>query len=542
MKKILKKINIKGFTLSKKAILSFSSIIFLTTGCSDFLEKDPTFIVKENYYTNEADVNIALTGVYATLGNEYIYGSSLPYHLSMSDEGVWQRNNAITGPEVYVFGSSDESVRNLWRYLYEGIERANVFLDKIDQADMPETAKAVAIGEARFLRAYYYFVLVSNYGAVPLRIIPSSSVNSVDAPKAPLIDIYNFITSEMEAAEVVLQPITAYGHAGRVTKSAARGILARVYLKMAGAPLNGGTPYFQKAADWADKLVNPTNGDYQHKLVQDYTQLFKDMAADKYNIDESIWEVEFYGNRIGDFEAGRHGNIAGVQMSNEEFGKRGRVGFSYGFILGTKKLLDVYGTGTDVRRNWNISNYRITMGNNNTADASYTEVDATATPYNRFSAKFRRDYELALPRHKNYTPVNFPLLRYSDVLLMYAEAKNELGDVAEAGLKVKDVRDRANAADSTATIGADQSLMRDFIKNERFRELAYEGLRKFDLVRWDEFVGTMSSLAAVIRANAPAGQLYTAFGPGNVSTRNTLLPIPLDELSLNKAITQNPGW
>ncbi|RRN77581.1 RagB/SusD family nutrient uptake outer membrane protein, partial [Pseudoxanthomonas sp. SGD-10] len=457
-----------------------------------------------------------------------------------------QRSSALTGPEVYIYGSSDEYVRNAWRYLYEGIERANVFLDKVENADMSNEKKATVVAEAKFLRAYYYFVLASNYGEVPLKTTPSASVNAVDAPKANLKTIYDFITSEMEAAEADVLPITAYNHAGRVTQSAVRGILARVYLKMAGAPLSltaaEARPYFEKAAEWAGKLVNPTNGDYQHTLVQDYTQLFKDMAADKYNTQESIWEVEFYGNRIGDFEAGRHGNIAGIQMGNEEFGKRGRAGFSYGFILATKKLVDAYGTGSDERRDWNVAPYRITMGNNNQADASYTEVDATGNAFNRYSAKFRRDYEVALPRHKNYTPINFPLLRYSDVLLMYAEAKNELGEVSEAGLKVKEVRDRANAADSTATIGGDQELMRQFIKNERFRELAYEGLRKFDLVRWGEFVGTMSSLSAGINASAPDAQKYTRFGPGNVSTKHNLLPIPSTELSLNKAITQNPGW
>ena len=533
MKKIIQNLNIKRVSLYKKAVLGLSGIAMLSVaGCSDFLEKEPTFIVKDNYYTNENDVNIGLTGVYSVLGNEDIYGSSLPYHLSMSDEGVWQRNNALTGPEVYVYDSSNQLVRNLWKYLYEGIERANVLLSRIEETKMDEAKKTVAKGEARFLRAYYYFVLASNFGQVPLRTLPTYSVNDVDIPKASFTELYSFISSEMEAAEAMVLPITTYGHAGRVSKSAVKGILARVYLKMAGAPLNGGSPYFEKAAFWSGKLVNATGGDYQHKLVGDYRQLFKDMAANKYNIDESIWEVEFAGNRSTDFEGGRHGNIGGIQFTSENLDS---LGYSYGFILGTRKLYNHYGANdTDRRRDWNIAPYA--YNNTTGVSAARPEID------NRFSAKFRRNDEVVKPRHKNYTPINFPLLRFSDVLLMYAEAKNELGEVNEAGLKVKMVRDRVNAIDSTTAIGGDQVKMEAFIRNERFRELAFEGLRKFDLIRWGVFERTMDDLADDINANTPAARKYTSFGPGNVSGRNVVLPIPLNELSLNKAISQNTGW
>lgn len=544
MRKIFKETNFKQASVFKNIALFglVGAISFSTSSCSDFLEKEPTFISKENYYSNAAEMDIALTGIYSTLGNEYIYGSQLPYHLSMSDEGVWQRNSLV-GTEVYVYDASHDYVRMLWRYLYEGIERANVFLEKLEASNMTQAEKDVAKGEAKFLRAYYHFILASNYGEVPLKDKSTYSVNDVNHPNTPLPTLYNFITKEMEEAEALVKPITPGGHAGRITKSAVRGVLARVYLKMAGAPLNGGKPYFEKAAEWADKLVNAKNGDYQHSLVSDYTQLFKDMAADKYNVEESIWEVEFHGNRgVSDFEQGRHGNIGGIAMSNELYGKKGKAGYSYGFILGSKKLLDTYGTGTDVRRDWNIAPYKISMSNNNSANATYSETDARSNPYNRYAAKLRRDYEVVFDRHKNYTPINFPLLRYSDVLLMYAEAKNELGEVGEAAIKVQMVRARANGADSTAIIGNDQAKMRRFIKNERFRELAYEGIRKFDLIRWGDFVGAMSGLAADIKAHAPSGQQYTAFGPGNVTARNVLLPIPLDEMSLNKAITQNPGW
>lgn len=532
MKKIFYKPYLEKIYSFRRTIFSQLIVItaMMTLSCSSFLDKEPTFIVKENYYTNEEEVNIGLTGIYAILGNEYIYGNFMVYHLSMSDEGVWQRNNALTGPEVYVYDASEIGVRSLWKYLYEGIERANVFLERIDQTNMDEAKKSIAKGEAKFLRAYYYFLLTTNYGSVPLKTTPTYSVNDVDVPGEPLGNLYDFITSEMEEAETMVQSLSAYNHAGRVSKSAVRGILARVYLKMTGAPLNDATKY-EDVVKWTNKVIDPTENDYAHALADDYIQIFKDMAADRYNIDESIWEVEFYGNRMGDFEAGRHGNIAGIQFTQPT---ADTLGYSYGFILGTKKLYDTYGDeDTDVRRDWNISPYAY---NNQTGEAVYRdEVE------NRFSAKFRRNYEVVLPRHQNYTPINFPLLRYADVLLMYAEAKNELNDLNEAGLKVKMIRDRAQANDSTAYI-TDKESMRQFIRNERFRELAYEGLRKFDLVRWGIFVNTMSALARDIDQNTPQGRKYTAFGPRNVSGRHVLHPIPLDELSLNREIRQNLGW
>ncbi len=542
MKNVFKNFSIKKASVLRRAALYGIVGVGLlgTVSCADFLEKDPTFIVKDNYYTTLSQADIALTGIYSVLGNEYLYGSSLVYHLNMSDEAVWQRSAASTGPEVYVYDSSDQSVRFVWKYLYEGIERANVFLSRIEQATFDDVRKTELIGEAKFLRAYYYFVLVTHFGEVPLKTLPTASVNDVNIPKAKLADLYSFISSEMEAADAMVKPITAYNHAGRVSKSAVRGILARVYLRMAGAPLNGGRPYYEKAAEWADKLVNPQNGDFQHSLLDDYRQLFKDMAADKYNTNESIWEVEFSGNRSVDFEGGRHGNIAGVQMTNDKASLRGASGYSYGFLLGTNKLLSTYGPGNDRRRDWNIADYSITITND--VETARPSRAAASFNYNRFAGKFYRDFELVFDRHKNYTPINFPLLRYSDVLLMYAEAKTNLEEYNLAKSEVQKVVNRAQAIDSIGLGLVSDANLLAYIKRERFRELAYEGLRKFDLVRWGEFQTTMANLAASINSSAPAAQKYTSFGPKNVTSRNTLLPIPVDELSLNKAIVQNVGW
>jgi len=513
-----------------RVILAILPLVMLgLSACSKFLEKDPTFIVKENYYQTEADVQAGLTGIYDILGKEEVYGSNLSVYLPIADEGVYYRSAYVTGLSVYNFDASESNIRALWRYLYEGVERANILLSKVNQVQMDETTKRVAIGEAKFLRAYYYFLLVSHWGQVPLKTTPTASVTDVNVTGASLKEIYAFVSTEMEAAESMVKNINEYGHSGRVTKSAIQAVLARVYLKMAGFPLKDVSKY-EKALEWSKKVVHAS--DYQHALINDYAKLFKDMAADKYNIQESIWEVEFAGNRTVDFEAGRLGNAIGIQCNDEAYG------YSYGFIATTRRLYQAY-EDTDLRRDWNIATYKYAYVNNKVTDSVFYAANDIE---NRQAAKYRRPYERVLPRNKNYTPINFPLMRYADVLLMYAEAENEInGATQEAKNAVRQVRDRAKASDKTTAITTKDD-MRQLIRDERFRELAFEGIRKYDLIRWGLFQPNMKSLASEIEASAPAAVKYMSLAGKNVADRDLLLPIPIAEISLNNAIQQNPGW
>lgn len=514
--------------------LSFLYLVVSTSifsGCSKFLDKQPFDVVKENYYQNEKEVMTGLVGVYDILGREDFYGSTYSSYLTLGDEGAYFRSSYLAGPEIYSYDASNPKINDIWRFLYGGIERANFFLSKIEAVQMAASDKQAVIGEVRFLRAYYYFILVSNWGDVPLKTAPTSSVSNVNIARTPQAEVYNFIVQEMEAADSMVKDIQAYGHAGRVSKSAVRGILARVYLKMAGAPLNDASKY-QKALEWSSKLVFPQGEDYKHSLVADYKKIFTDMAADRYNISESIWEVEFYGNRSGDFEAGRIGNQSGIQTSDEA------KGFSYGLLAATRKLFESY-EPTDKRRDWNIASYRYNHANNLITDSVfYTAAEIER----RHVAKFRRDYETLKPKNRNYTPINFPLLRYADVLLMFAEAENEVnGPTARAKNALQEVRDRANASNRNNEL-TNESEMRIAIREERFRELCYEGLRKFDLVRYGTFIAEMKLVAQQYNQLAPADYRYMALAFNNVSDRDTYFPIPINELSLNNLMTQNPAW
>jgi hypothetical protein len=522
----------KSYLLKTVFPIGMLSLLMLIGGCEKFLEKDPSFIVKENYYNNETDVNIGLAGVYDILGREELYGGALPLQFSISDEGIYSRSSYTSGPAVYNYDSSEPSVANLWKYLYEGIERANVFLSRIDAVTMDEDKKTVAKGEVKFLRAYYYFLLVSNWGDVPLKTAATSSVNDVNIKRTPQKEVYDFITAEMVEAEGMVKTASEIGYGGKVSKSAVRGILARVYLKMAGAPLNLGLPMFKEALKWSKKIVYPDNGIKEHRLNPSYKQIFTNYAADKYDIGESIWEVEFYGNRGGDFEAGRIGNTIGLQCNDEKYG------YGYGFINTTEKLYKSYGA-TDVRRDWTIAPYHYNYNGVTVKDSTNW---TSAEIYNRNCGKFRRVYETLLPKNKNYTPMNFPLLRYADVLLMFAEAENEVNGATDfAKTALKEVRDRANASDVTTGL-TNPSELQTLIRKERFLELAFEGSRRFDLIRWDEFVSNMNQLGTNIQTNAVTAWKFGALAGKNVSNKHNVLPIPVLELSLNSEMVQNKEW
>jgi hypothetical protein len=304
---------------------------------------------------------------------------------------------------------------------------------------------------------------------------------------------------------------------------------------MAGQPLNDASKY-NDALDWAKKVV--ASG--LHQLDTSYSQVFINECQDVDDWKECIWEVGLWGNnndanRLG----GRIGNENGVKCSSSD---PANVGYAYGFISATYKLYHLYDTA-DKRRDWAISNYTLNAsGIKSTISAS--------TFYTRNCAKWRREYELDRPMNKNYTPTNFPMLRYSDVLLMLAEAENEVnGPTQTAYDAINQVRRRGHAFGlDTASVIADlpaglsKDDFRKELQDERARELCFEGLRKPDLIRWGLFLTAMQDQVNEISTHASSSLQYAAQAASRVSARHLLYPIPTKEMSLNKSMTQNPGW
>ncbi|SMC53879.1 RagB/SusD family nutrient uptake outer membrane protein [Pedobacter nyackensis] len=615
--------------ITKIAIIAVVTLSTLSTSCKKLLETKPSdFLSPVNYYKTADDLQNALNGVYDILGTKSMFKTDMLYAFNaQTDEetfNLWLSSGGLAHC-FYEYSSSTPEIGAFWGTLYAGISRANTLLDNIDKPSMNEERRKVIKGEALFLRAYYYFVLAANFGDVPLITKPTTSVTNVDIARTPLKLVYAQILSDMTQAEALLstQTVTKLGYSGKATKTAAQGMLARICLQMAGQPLNDKAKY-QDAKAWSYKVI--TSG--EHILNPDYSNIFIKLARDEYDVKESIWEVEFWGNGTGGLDETNQatGNFIGILCFDES------VGYSAARVNVTKKLFDAYEVinpavvatirpTLDLRRDWNCANYNY----GSTTTAKYAAV---TNPWLMNAGKWRREYEITAPKAKT-NGMNVTMLRYSDILLMYAEAANELngGPTDSAYKAINLVRQRGygkllngnvlksvtvnnvgvnydtaptvtfsgggatvqatatavinattkkitainiitrgqfyqsaptitisggngTGATATATIssmndadvelGMGKEEFFDLIVNERMRELCFEGHRRLDLIRWGLFVTMMKDFNAYAKTNGGSSTAYRA--SGNITGRNIFMPIPSNDLTLNKLLTQNPGW
>lgn len=430
-----------------KFILSVS-ILCLSglSSCSKFLDTKPEeFLSPVTYYQTENQLNIALNGIYDVLGTGSLYKTNYICRMNTEgDEGYYGRSNFNVGPQVYEFESNDATVTNFWRDLYIGIERANVFLANVNNnTAIDEGVRNRLRGEAKFLRAYYYFMLVSHFGGVPLKTTPTTGPTGNNMARASAAEVYDFVVKEMEEAEPLVRTITSAGNSGRVNKSAVRGMLARVNLYWAGFPLRNEARYAE-VIKWTKMIMDDTQAG--HALNPSYDDVFIKLARDEYDIKESLWEVEFHGLLGGTLdETGLVGSGVGLTVPANSAG----IGQAYGYIKATGKLWRAYPLG-DLRRDWNIANY--------TLNSAGVRVPLTLNPSasqqnTRDAAKYRREFERTIPATNNWTPINWPILRYSDVLLMYAEAENAVNGVTQSAIDaVNLVRRRGYGKDSRGEV------------------------------------------------------------------------------------------
>ncbi|MDR6783249.1 RagB/SusD family nutrient uptake outer membrane protein [Pedobacter africanus] len=597
------------------------------SSCKKFLATDPQdFISPENYYQTEEHLNLALNGVYVPLYSRPVYGSVYSAKMNMcADEAFYARQEI--GMRTNSHGAGDSELEALWKGMYTGIDRANALLANLHKPTMDEGKRQIIRGEVLFLRGYYYFMLVQNFGGVPLVLLPTTSPESAGQPRATAAEVYAQIVKDMEESENLVQPIRTLGFGGRISRSAVRGMLARVNLYMAGYPLNDVSRYAE-ASKWAKKVID--DAEAAHTLNPDYKNIFIRYANDTYDVSESIWEAEFYGNNSNSNNTfGAIGSLIGIATTNAT------VGGAYGMHQVTAKLYRKYEPGDD-RRDWNISTftYNATTGAKVFFSQGLLDNPANTNIYTRYAAKFRREYEKVVPKIAYNTPQNFPILRFSDVLLMYAEAETQSKGLAtvDAVEAVNKIRRRAwsqgikniavtnggsgyttaplvtisgaggavatatisggvvtavvlspdpanglgatrgkytsapaitfsggggNGASAVATVykaedanltntqTASKDSFLEVIRDERMRELAYEALRKPDLIRWGMYMAEMKQTLAMMQSDnavQPLTASWYTLTYANVEERNLLYPIPSREITLNQALVQNPGW
>jgi starch-binding outer membrane protein, SusD/RagB family len=570
--------------------ISLGLVLLFWGSCSDFLDKTPHTLTPETYFNSESELQLFLTGVYSPLMQERFYGSDYPMSLAGGDDlSFYQRSTPVSGIICNNANSSNAAVTTFWRVLYDGVNRANMLLENADKnPEIPQASRDRVKAEALFLRSFYYFNLVQGWGDVPVHLTSTQSVEGLNTARTPKQEIYDQIVKDIVAAIPNLRASNTLPHTGAVTQSAAQGILARIYLFRAGENFRDeavGLPltntddsikaYFTHARDWA--LQVKSNG--LHDLVKPYKKVFEDICMDKYNstgVLESIWEAEIAGNRTNTPEqaAGRIGNVIGFGAANDystvdaykDLKGMSNPGYSYKFIYASLKLFEMYESESDTARgDWNITPYEYTFASAapkqvtgrqyyfGKLPAGLTTVEgfpctvgtaSAAANKVRCAAKYRRELEQVVPKNKNYTPINFPILRYSDILLMIAEAENEI-NTAPTNLAydcLDAVRTRADIAPLTGS-GLTKEQFREAIKKERAMEFCFEATRRWDLIRWGNFYNYMNEMESFVGRAEWGSSFKYASTYYKVSKAYNYYPIPDMEMSVNKAITKNnPGW
>ena len=608
--------------MKMKNIYKLGSLILLGAACSacTFLDTEPQIIPSKGSYTNETRLKYGLAGVYGALNSEELYGSYYSLQIANADDLCYfnNYNNGETRPDRYNHSAGTSVIYETWLKLYEGIKNANEYLDEAGKAEIdPEelsTDLKTYLAEARFLRAFYHFLLAQAWGDVPLRSEAATSPNPVNVQIAatPQEKVLKWCVDEIEAIVYDLDEGVEQTPS-RVNQTVAEGILARIYLFMAGETVDqveglSKQEMYGKAAYWANEVI----ASQKHHLNESYEQVFINMIQDQYDTEfrESMWEAEFLGDRTSStyWTNGRIGDLIGLKsQSGTTNYSEWACNYSYGYYNGSYTLWQLYWTDDrtadeassrtviDKRLTWNLPGYNYRGLNNQ--QISYQKDGATVTavlkqdqsmyktPWlykNNFAmpeiegldtsvenafdpadiiydptimcavrnaGKWRREtiYENQMSHKSLYTSINFPILRYSDVLLMYAEAVNEYAGAPDEQAKeaVREVRRRAGVATDESQLSG-QASFRNLVRNERARELAFEGLRKWDLIRWGIFVERMH----LAGTNVPTESMYlnktiTDYAAGNyanVSSRHIYLPIPTKELAVNHALQQNPLW
>ncbi|WP_345952855.1 RagB/SusD family nutrient uptake outer membrane protein [Mucilaginibacter sp. PAMB04168] len=423
-----------------KKILIYIMIILPFTSCKKVLDTVPTgALVPQTSYSSEAQVRAALAGLYFNLRASTLYGSFYATRLTLGTDETYfyNLNYGYNNYSYTIVPSTDGDIGTFWRLCYQSINYCNSLLDNIDVSAASGTVSAATVrkakGEALFLRGYYYFLLAQWYGDVPLMVHATQDPSEGQIERTPVKLVYDQIISDMTAAEGMLtdQTFASIGYSEKISVTAVEGILARVCLYAAGNPVND-TKRFADAKKWAAKVIESR----QHTLLSSYQQVFLDEIQNRYN-QENIWEIGFNQNATGAVSAGGQFNV--FMNIGKSTGSGSPVvydGYSYGYVRAYPRLYVSYQPG-DLRRDWNLSSYGW-AGLNKTY---YTSNQI----WSRQISKWNREYEPDVSRLTQTTSqVNFPMLRYSDVLLMYAEAENELnGPTAEAYNAINQVRRRA---------------------------------------------------------------------------------------------------
>ena len=480
----------------------------------DFLTIVPeTSLSSAIFFTKEADFQQAVNAAYAplrtitnnsnTAGGAWILGeqhSDNTYYVRNPLFGATEQEEDIADfaiPEANGV-TANEHVREQYRQDYLIIARTNQILASIDNVEFDADSKNNIKGQALFLRAYAYFELARYFGKVPLHLVPVINRSEAALPLASEEEVYNQIIKDASEA-IPLLPVKSKQEAGRVTSGAARTLLANVYI-------------VQKKWAEAETLLKEVVASNEYVLISDYANVFSTSTGNKNN-QESVFEVQFLEG-----SAGLSGNFL------YHFIPRDIIETELVTITGTSNPQPLSGEGYNIPTPDMIAAYE---PGDLRKDASIAYINLSKSSRQNKEYPYIKKYAKPHALHNNHG-MNWPVYRYSEVLLFLAEALIEQGKTGEAATYLNMVRARAGLDEATGDL-------KEVIFKERRVELAFENKRWFDLVRTGKAVEVITAYGNRIKANPQAYYYPEGSAPrGNAFTNISLYyPLPADEAALS---------
>ena len=483
----------------KYNLIAIALLGFSFSSCSDFLEQNPQTDLSENdFYKTADDILSAVNGVYSSLQEGDIYGNWYVFGEIPSDNTRNQLSGSVTTQnefDQFYIDTQNSMIANFWKAAYKVINRTNTVLGRIDGIEInTELANRYKL-ECKFIRALMYFNLVRVYGDVPLVLKEISISESYDILREPKENVYNQIIADLkEAQDLPVSYSTAED--GRATQGAAKALLANVYMTL------------HKYAE-AETILAEIINSGQYSLLENtpgslnidgYKNVFSPV---NHNSKEGIFEIQFLKGGYG--EGSNYANNFAPENSGTNVVAVGGTG---GNNIPEMDIYNAYEEG-DLRRDFSMSlGYYDNRKNNEWVESRYV-------------CKF-----MDVPYQNNDASNNYPVIRYADVILMYAEALNQNGKTAEACKYLNMTRRRGFGYQTTETSPVDlqttdKAQFALMVEQERRVELAFENHRWFDLIRTGRAVEVMKSKGF------------------SLNETNLICPLPQKQIDVNPKLTQN---
>jgi len=459
--------------------------------CRDILDKDPLGILDAGSFFQTSDdavqgINAAYESLLFNNANNNFYWA---FAEVTSDEAIAGGDGSRAGIielDFFTYTPRTQEFNDFWKVNYNGISQCNTVIEKVPAIEMDEILKNRILGEAYFLRAYYYFLLTQVFGDVPL-LIRITPPDELKIPRTPKAEIYDQIVEDCDQAADWLPVEYPSAETGRATKGSAYALAAKAFI-------------YEKNWTSALEYITKVKDLGIYALVADYQDNFTNETQ---NNSESVWEIQHTNLELG------VGNFLNQWWRSKKVD-------GYGFAEVTPKFVAAFEPG-DPRRKFTVAMnnedyfghiYKPSYSSTGYGVRKYLQVDTTVTQVSDGD-------------------INYTAIRYAEVLLWEAEALAELGQVQEAQGPLEEVRARARAQsddpDNTLLpiLTTDKNDMIDSIRHERQVELGFEMHRFFDLVRW-----------------GIAADLIPDFQSG----KHEVFPLPQTEIDLNTSLVQNPGY